>query len=338
MRGDVDDAVQAGAHALFFPCGTGHMLGLDVHDMEDLGEVYVGYEGQPKSTQFGLKSLRLARPLKPGFVFTVEPGVYFIPELVRQWRAEGRFTDFVDYAAAEALARHGRDAHRGGPRDDRRRRPDPGEEAAPDDRGDRGGARRMKKPEVTRHPTLAPERARPAAWPLVLALLAVTAPGRALTSDGLERVERGEAARDPKTLVWYAHPADKWENALPLGNGRLGAMVFGRTDEEEIQLNEETLWSGGPYSTTVRGGYEALPEIRRLIFDGQLIRAHRLFGRHLMGHPVEQQKYQSLGSLVLKLEGSGDVSDYRHELDLDTAVVTTRYTQRRRPLRRARCS
>jgi Xaa-Pro aminopeptidase len=101
MRGDPDDAVEAGAHALFFPCGTGHMLGLDVHDMEDLGEVWVGYEGQPKSTQFGLKSLRLARPLKPGFVFTVEPGVYFIPELVRQWRAEGRFTDFVDYAAVE---------------------------------------------------------------------------------------------------------------------------------------------------------------------------------------------------------------------------------------------
>jgi len=101
MHGDVDDAVQAGAHALFFPCGTGHMLGLDVHDMEDLGEVYVGYEGQPKSTQFGLKSLRLARPLKPGFVFTIEPGVYLIPELVRQWQAEGRFTDFVDYAAVE---------------------------------------------------------------------------------------------------------------------------------------------------------------------------------------------------------------------------------------------
>jgi Xaa-Pro aminopeptidase len=101
MRGDPDEAVEAGAHALFFPCGTGHMLGLDVHDMEDLGEVWVGWEGQPKPTQFGLKSLRLARPLKPGFVFTVEPGVYFIPELVRQWRGEGRFTDFVDYAAVE---------------------------------------------------------------------------------------------------------------------------------------------------------------------------------------------------------------------------------------------
>jgi len=76
MQGDLDDAVAQGAHALFFPYGVGHMLGLDVHDMEDLGEVWVGYEGQPKSTQFGLKSLRLARPLKPGFVFTVEPGLH----------------------------------------------------------------------------------------------------------------------------------------------------------------------------------------------------------------------------------------------------------------------
>ncbi len=172
-----------------------------------------------------------------------------------------------------------------------------------------------------------PRSPRLGAWPLLLALLAVAAPGPAVAGDRPARVERSEADRDPATLVWYAHPADKWENALPLGNGRLGAMVFGRTDEEEIQLNEETLWSGGPYSTTVRGGYEALPEIRRLVFDGELIRAHRLFGRHLMGRPVEQQKYQSLGSLVLKLEGEGAVSGYRHELDLDRAVVRTTYAR-----------
>ena len=102
MRGDLDEAVEQGAHALFFQCGTGHMLGLDVHDMEDLGEVWVGYEGQPKSTQFGLKSLRLARPLRPGFVFTVEPGLYFIPELIRRWGAEKRFAEYVDYGAVEA--------------------------------------------------------------------------------------------------------------------------------------------------------------------------------------------------------------------------------------------
>lgn len=180
---------------------------------------------------------------------------------------------------------------------------------------------------MTRRPILARQPFRLRAWPLVLALLALTADGPALADDGPERAGRSEAVREATTLVWYGHPADKWENALPLGNGRLGAMVFGRTDEEEIQLNEETLWSGGPYSTTVRGGYEALPEVRRLLFDGELIRAHRLFGRRLMGYPVEQQKYQSLGSLILKLEGSGEVSDYRHELDLDSAVVTTTYTR-----------
>lgn len=97
MRGDLDAALQEGAHALFFPCGVGHMLGLDVHDMEDLGEEYVGYEGQPKSTQFGLKSLRLARPLQPGFALTIEPGIYFIPQLIDLWRSRGHLTEFIDY-------------------------------------------------------------------------------------------------------------------------------------------------------------------------------------------------------------------------------------------------
>lgn len=97
MKGNIDDAVKEGAHALFFPCGTGHMMGLDVHDMEDLGEIYVGYEGKPKFTQFGLKSLRLARPLLPGFVITVEPGIYFIPELIDLWKSEKKFSDFINY-------------------------------------------------------------------------------------------------------------------------------------------------------------------------------------------------------------------------------------------------
>lgn len=97
MKGNTDDAVREGAHALFYPHGLGHMMGLDVHDMENLGEVWVGYNGQPKSTQFGRKSLRLAIPLEPGFVITVEPGVYFIPELMDKWQAEKKFMDFVNY-------------------------------------------------------------------------------------------------------------------------------------------------------------------------------------------------------------------------------------------------
>lgn len=107
MKGDVEGAVEAGAHALFFPCGLGHMMGLDVHDMEDLGEVYVGWAGNPKPTQFGIKSLRLGRPLEPGFVLTIEPGVYFIPELIDQWKAKGHNAEFINYDKVEEYRNFG---------------------------------------------------------------------------------------------------------------------------------------------------------------------------------------------------------------------------------------
>lgn len=107
MKGDASEAVAAGAHALFFPCGTGHMMGLDVHDMEDLGEIWVGYNGEPKSTQFGLKSLRLAKELLPGHVFTIEPGIYFIPELIDKWRSEGKFSNFLNWNEIEKFRNFG---------------------------------------------------------------------------------------------------------------------------------------------------------------------------------------------------------------------------------------
>ncbi|MCX6330036.1 MAG: glycoside hydrolase N-terminal domain-containing protein, partial [Bacteroidia bacterium] len=88
---------------------------------------------------------------------------------------------------------------------------------------------------------------------------------------------------DSSTTLWYRSPASVWEEALPVGNGRLGAMVFGKYGEERIQLNEETYWSGGPYSTVVKGGYKVLPEIQKDIFQGNPIKAHKLFGRYLMG-------------------------------------------------------
>ena len=102
MKGDIEQAVKAGAHALFFQCGLGHMLGLDVHDMEGLGEDYVGYTDTIKrSPQFGLKSLRLSKKLKAGFVVTIEPGIYFIPELIDLWKAQKRYAEFINYDMVE---------------------------------------------------------------------------------------------------------------------------------------------------------------------------------------------------------------------------------------------
>jgi Xaa-Pro aminopeptidase len=107
MKGDVDEAVAAGAHALFFCHGLGHQMGLDVHDLESLGEDHVGYDGLIRSTQFGLKSLRMAKALKPGMVMTVEPGIYFIPGLIARWKAEGTHQAFIDYKTAEAWSELG---------------------------------------------------------------------------------------------------------------------------------------------------------------------------------------------------------------------------------------
>ena len=109
MKGNMRDAIAEGAHALFFQCGTGHMMGLDVHDMEDLGEQYVGYSDELKknTTQFGLKSLRLGKELQTGYVLTVEPGLYFIPELIEKWKGANKFADFINYDKVEVLKNFG---------------------------------------------------------------------------------------------------------------------------------------------------------------------------------------------------------------------------------------
>lgn len=131
---------------------------------------------------------------------------------------------------------------------------------------------------------------------------------------------------NPGTFLWYETPAQAWEEALPVGNGRLGAMVFGKNREERIQLNEDTYWSGGPYSTVVKGGYKVLPDIQKMIFEGNPIGAHKLFGRYLMGYPVEQQKYQSIGNLHLFFENEKEVKGYKRWLDLETGVTGVEYS------------
>ncbi|MBK8511131.1 MAG: glycoside hydrolase family 95 protein [Saprospiraceae bacterium] len=154
-------------------------------------------------------------------------------------------------------------------------------------------------------------------------LLFLTGAGTAQPAEKLHDIETGNF--NPATLSWYQSPASKWDEALPVGNGRLGAMVFGKNQEERIQLNEETYWSGGPYSTVVKGGYKVLPEIQNLVFKEKYLEAHNLFGRHLMGYPVEQQKYQSLANLHLFFENQDSIDQYKRWLDLETGIAGVSY-------------
>ncbi len=108
MKGDTEEAVQAGAHALFLPHGLGHMMGMDVHDMEDLGQIYVGYDDEIQpSTQFGTASLRMGRRLQKGFVITDEPGIYFIPDLIDYWKANNINADFINFDLVEKYKNFG---------------------------------------------------------------------------------------------------------------------------------------------------------------------------------------------------------------------------------------
>jgi alpha-L-fucosidase 2 len=133
-----------------------------------------------------------------------------------------------------------------------------------------------------------------------------------------------EGGGAPFTL-WFDEPAESWDHALPVGNGRLGAMVFGGIGRERIQLNEETLWSGGPYDPVVKGAHHALPRIREYLFAGDFVRAHDLFGRAMMGVPYEMMKYQPFADLWLDFPGHEGAIDYRRSLDLGDGVARVRY-------------
>ena len=130
-------------------------------------------------------------------------------------------------------------------------------------------------------------------------------------------------------VLWYKQPAHQWVEALPVGNGRLGAMVFGGIERERLQLNEDTLWAGGPYNPINSDAKAAIPQSQKLIFDRQFSEAARLIDQKVIGRPGKQMPYQTAGDLILEFSQGGSEAkpeDYRRELNLDTAVATTCYT------------
>ena len=144
-----------------------------------------------------------------------------------------------------------------------------------------------------------------------LAALACSATGAAAPADNLE--------------LWYDAPAVEWTEALPIGNGRMAAMVFGGTAKERIQFNEETVWAGGPRSYAHAGAVEALPQIRELLFAGKQKEAEKLALERFMSVPLRQMPFLPTGDVHLDFAGHDAAKEYRRSLNLDTAIATTRY-------------
>jgi alpha-L-fucosidase 2 len=145
-----------------------------------------------------------------------------------------------------------------------------------------------------------------------------------------DRISRAESHRldteewgDLK--LWYRQPAQKWTEALAVGNGRLGAMVFGGTERERLQFNEDTLWTGQPHEYQHEGAVEYLPAVRKLLLEGKQREAEQLAGQYMMSVPLRQEKYQPFGDLFLSFPGHAEPVDYRRELDIDSALSTVRY-------------
>ncbi|MFZ4774832.1 MAG: glycoside hydrolase N-terminal domain-containing protein, partial [Terrimicrobiaceae bacterium] len=139
----------------------------------------------------------------------------------------------------------------------------------------------------------------------------------------------GASAKAPagRHTLWYRTPAAVWDAALPIGNGRLGAMIFGGVADERLQLNEDTLWDGYPLDPSNPEALQALPEVRRLLFEGRNQEAVELAGKTMLGKPHRVKAYQSLGELLLETPALPSVSNYRRTLDLATATATVTYMQ-----------
>jgi alpha-L-fucosidase 2 len=180
-------------------------------------------------------------------------------------------------------------------------------------------------------------------------MLAVTAAAGSMMTPAIASGTAEPAAPLSTDSLWYAQPAASWVEALPVGNGRISAMVHGGTDHEYLQLNEDTMWAGGPYDPANPDALAAIPEVRRLVFAGKFAEAQQRIGEKMMAKPVRQMPYGTIGSLVISKAGAPDAPPparspsgtnsqvtaaeppspfpgYRRELDLDRAIATTRWT------------
>jgi len=159
-------------------------------------------------------------------------------------------------------------------------------------------------------------------FPTIVCLFFLLKPA-ILPSQTRQSPDTGPANRN--TFLWYRQPASTWTQALPLGNGRLGAMVFGGTQTERIQFNEETLWTGIPRDYVHPGAVEVLPDIRRLLFEGKQAQAESLATVRFMGEPLRQERYLPFGDIRLEFPGRENVAGYRRDLDLDAGVASVSY-------------
>ena len=140
------------------------------------------------------------------------------------------------------------------------------------------------------------------------------------------RPARRTSDTSPLTL-WYRQPAEQWTEALPIGNGRLGAMIFGGVARERLQLNEDTLYAGGPYDPSNPDALAALPQVRALIAEGKYADAQNLAQEKMMARPIRMPSYQTVGDLILSFGASAYAQDYRRELNLDTACARVRFAR-----------
>ena len=136
---------------------------------------------------------------------------------------------------------------------------------------------------------------------------------------------KSEKELSPSLMLWYNQPAKNWNEALPIGNGRLGAMIYGGIEKETIQFNEETLWTGQPHDYSNKGAHEYVDQLRQLLWDGKQKEAHELGNAKFMSQPLRQASYQAFGNILLDFPDHKKAINYQRKLDLEDAISSVSY-------------